>query len=245
MTVTVKRPDANPESTTMDGSVRKSQCNQTWNTIRGAAAGCEASPSSVTNCNYVRAGVTACTWSSIRRTALLFDFSCIACTDTKDGATFCFVASAKSVDISADKLSLITSTPASDTNLVNADYNQFGTTKQAADITIGSITVDISGPTFNRFTLNSTGLGNVSLSGISKFGTRITSDNDDCEPCLPGCHTDCCCNQVVMRSADEADSADTRPKMILTHTPLFNSMQGVGQHGAMQPLQIPTEVIPY
>jgi hypothetical protein len=222
MTVTTKRPnaDGDPCPTTTDSQTARSVSTENWATIR-AGAGTRADPCSVNAGVMIRASTTANTFARMDRAAFLFDFSCVCPCDNKDSATFDFAVVSKSEDIGTDSISMVTATPASNTNIVSADFTQFGATKQAADLTIGGLTVDVSCPvTFNQFVLNSTGLGNISLSGVSKFGIRMTSDNDNTDKTgdLPACHTDCDENSANIRSADEGDAADTRPKMLLTHT---------------------------
>ena len=53
-----------------------------------------------------------------------------------------------------------------------------GTTKQATNRTIASITTGI----YNDWTLNATGEGNIIKDGITKFGFRIEADRADIEP---------------------------------------------------------------
>jgi len=64
---------------------------------------------------------------------------------------------------------IYTSAPASNTALANGDFDSLGSTSQTGSpITYADFS--ISG--YNAFTFNSTGRGNISKTGISKFGSR-------------------------------------------------------------------------
>ena len=52
---------------------------------------------------------------------------------------------------------MITTTPATNTAVVDADFVQVGTTKQATDLTLAGMTAD----DYQTWTLKSTGLGNI------------------------------------------------------------------------------------
>jgi hypothetical protein len=66
-------------------------------------------------------------------------------------------------------INIYDATPAANFNFVTTDYGQFGSTAQC-DTPITYSGWSTSG--YNDFTLNATGRGNVSKTGVTKFGTR-------------------------------------------------------------------------
>jgi len=76
--------------------------------------------------------------------------------------------------LGAFEVDIVSSTPASDTALANGDYANLGSTPFAS---IASTSLVNGG--YNSFSLNASGLANISKTGISKFGMRLNWDTDD------------------------------------------------------------------
>lgn len=241
MTVTTFNPDAHVESTSVDGRAFNMISQVIWATIHDATDGTGSNDAQATsNSPRIQAGTTTNQWTQISRTFLLFDTSDLPDGDTIDSALVRFVAISAGDDIGSQSIGLITTTPASDTALVTDDYEQYGTTRQAADLTFAGITADSS--TFNDFTLNSTGLGNISKTGITKFGINIVSDIDDAEPSWRS-NDDTNLNYAF---AEEALSGDKKPRLEVTHTTPFTFQVGIeGMSGSTQPVQMPIAVTAY
>jgi len=211
MTVSTFFPDADVENTSVDGLTGSDGVNNSW-TLTRDDSGANSGPSSATDRTSIKTTATTNNWNHIYRSIFLFDTSSLGDADTIDSVTLDRVFTLRDEGIASQSMTLTTSTPASNTDIVNADFTQFGTTKQATDVTLASLTVDSS--TYNSMTLNSTGLGNISKTGITKFGTRITSDNDNAEPTWASDVG----AQVNGATADEVLSEDKRPKLVVTHT---------------------------
>jgi len=79
----------------------------------------------------------------------------------------------------ADSLWLVSSIPASNTAPVEVDYAQQGAIEPASDKTITSFNPDSA--TFNAYTLQATGEGNVSKTEVAKLSLRLTSVNANSE----------------------------------------------------------------
>ena len=151
-------------------------------------------------------------WVHLTHVIMLYDTSGIADSDTIDSATFEFVVTTSVIDDFTEELALVLSTPASNTNLVNADYSQLGTARQTdADMDLGAITADNS--TYNAMTLNATGRGNISKTSISKFGL-VTSAYIDGEPTWAS-NQDSRPNNFV---AADTTGTSTDPKLVIGHT---------------------------
>ena len=213
MTVSTFYPNADPETTSMDGYAA-AIADGTFAAVRADAGGFAADASDfwVTG---LEATASSGIYDQMTRAFKLFDTSTLPDSDTIDAATLEFVAiTGKKFDQFTEplSLSLITTTPGSNTGLAASDYPNVGTTKQATDITVASIIADSA--TYNAFTLNATGLGNISKTGVSKFGFRGSFDNDNAAPTWGASLF----GEVTGASAEEVLAGDKRPKLVVTHT---------------------------
>lgn len=140
----------------------------------------------------------------ISRMGLPYDTSALtaAATITPDVNTHSvYFTSNSSSD--ADSLRLITYSPASSTARANGDYDSFATTAQATgDQLISGITTD----SYNALTLNTTGEGNISLTGFSNFAFRSVRDINDSAPTG--------LNQPAANGASDGNP----PKLVITFT---------------------------
>lgn len=231
MTVSTFYPDGDPETNTVDGYVERDQGGEDWSDMRTATAGDNVVDAGALLVVRIRTYTITNKWNTMARPFVLFDTSSIVDSDTIDsgGSTFEFVAKETLDQLSpAQSMALVgLSSPASDTGLVAGDYDQTGSTRQASDITIASVTADES--TYNAMTLNSTGDGNVNKAGITRFAMRIASELDDVEPTWAS-------NQrahIEFGSAEETLTGDKRPKLVVTHSagaagPPVGSLQLLG-----------------
>ena len=223
-TTTTAYPDPHPEIATVDGYTYGGLDNQTFANAR-AQAGLLADDSAVDAPALIAQGDGAPPdyqeWS---RLVYLFDLTAIADTDSKDSATFEFTATFRNDPNSNNSLSLVQSSPASNTALVASDFN-IGNwpsfVRQATDLTFASL--DVAGTNYNVFTLNATGLGNVSLSVITKFGVILNWDMDNTAPANAVGQ-----RRITIRCAEAAGATDT--KLVLIHSAA--AAQGSGPSGA-------------
>ena len=203
-------PNANPESTSVDGRADRIVITpfESWATIV-AGAGVNALDTGATIDLYTRSEASP-NWQTLIRSYSLFDTSSLSAGAIISSAIYSIYCTAKVDDINTGvmALSLITTTPASNTAIVAADYTQTGTTKQATDILVGSFTTSA----YNNYTLNATGLTNVSKTSITKFGHRLSLDisGTPTHPAAPGVRS-----EVDYYSADNATN---KPKLVVTYT---------------------------
>jgi len=210
--VTTFFPDANPETTSVDGVIERVVTEETWATISGAADGTGAGDLDSSHEIRILSGpTTADRWNRIARGISLFDTASLPDGDDIDSATVEFVLISPITNDFTDSLSLVLSTPASNTAIVTGDYDQLGTVKQATDVTLASLTADSA--TFNVMTLNATGRGNITKTGVSKFGFRMAKD-DATGPTWVASKN----SLITMASAEEVLAGDKRPKLVVTHT---------------------------
>lgn len=216
-------PDPNVESTSVDGRIL-TDAQVTWATVRGLTTSPTVNDSEAAQV-FIRGTKFSAVDFRIGRSFFLFDTSAIPDTDTISSATFSLAALALGVsNVDAGNWDLVASTPASNTAIVEDDYDQLGTTLQATSMALSSW-VDTD-TTYNDLTLNATGLSSISKTGITKFGCRSSLDTSNTEP-TGG-------NQLGCYFADQAGtSAD--PKLVVVHSvvvatkPISNlSLLGVG-----------------
>src|SRR3989344_4826928 len=154
-------PDANPESTSVDGFVRRQTTGEDWATIRGGVGTASGDTNTDFPIVYIEAdGVGSSDWIDIIRGILLFDTSSIPDGAIVTAATFSLFVNSKR-DVFGQNLGVVASTPTSNTALVNADYSQLGTTRYASDIDVGVLTASA----YNDWVFNAAGIAAVSLTG--------------------------------------------------------------------------------
>ena len=182
--VSVFNPNADPESTSVDGAVRNTSCADTWVNCRHAADGTSATP---TGNQFIGTGKAAGGQFHLQRGFLLFDTSSLDDTftvnDVASTSVMVQIGSPSNGDNDGNDFQVVTqTTPASDTNLVVGDYDQV--TGLTGAMTEASDRIDITGwvdATLKLHDLNVTGVGAVSLTGITKFGLAEGHDvlNDE------------------------------------------------------------------
>lgn len=192
-------PDPHAESTTVDGSAAYDDAS--YSTARNAATG-ENAEDSISG----DTGVQHSKYSGIyyiRRMFWLFDTSSIPDGDTISAATLSYYQTdtGNGAD-SGHTVAIVSSTPASNTAIVAADYDMVGSTS------FGSGSYTGTANTYHDFSLNSSGISNISKTGVSKFGGRGTEDISNTAPTG--------LNQGTINRA-EATGTTTDPKLAVTH----------------------------
>lgn len=206
-------PDSNPETTSVDGRVFKDGVDLTWANIHDPADGDGAQDAAAaTQHIYIKASNTSSQWASLYRSYYLFDTSSLGSGATISTAVFSVYVTAIDNDFGGN-MDLITTTPASNTALAAADYDQVGTTLQATSIAI----VSLSTSAYNDWTLNATGLGNVSKTSITKFGARMSQDTVNSPPTWSA-------SVDGGVTANYSDVGSNKPKLVVTYTPAFGGI---------------------
>lgn len=198
----VAYPDPNPEVTTVDGQIRHATAS--WAATRSAASGSQAnSDDNTIDILSIKQGPAY----FISRGFFLFDTSSIGDPDTINAATLSLYATAitNDDDDGDDYLALVSSAPATNTNLITADYNDVGSTEYGSVPDIGSLTLSA----YNVITLTEAGRNTISKTGVSKFAVREGHDFDDSAPVGN--------NTVTVSSADHSGTSQD-PKLTVTYT---------------------------
>ena len=209
-TVTTVYPDPSVESTSVDGfSQSNLGAGSTWAANHDAASGTgtDDSGTAMEIESMEQAGESA--RFEIERAFFLFDTSAITDTDVVSSATLSLATLLiiNTDDDGLDYVNIYTTTPAANTAIANADYDQIGTTAQATAIDFGSLA---AAGNYTDFTLNATGISSITLTGITKFGGREGHDVEN---------TSITTDTRNLWQVSSADTALTTldPKLVITH----------------------------
>lgn len=204
-------------STSLNGACKEETLtNYTWAQIRdGAGNGATTNPGTTLTPIGIFSDNLSGRWNSIYRGFVLFDTSALTADATISATVLSLYGTDKADTFSpaiAPDIQIYTSTPASNTVLANGDYTQIGTTAQC-DSAISYASYN-SGGAYNDFTFNATGRGNVSKTGISKFGIR--NANYDVANTAPTWSA----SQLTYMSCRSSDDlgASPAPRLVVTYT---------------------------
>lgn len=217
-------PNPNPESTSVDGYIFRSTAGESFSTMR-SGAGTTADDSDTAIDLRLTAGVVLNQWTRNTRCPMLFDTSALTGGVYVTAATLKIASNLGGTDVQSFTLNLtfVSSDPTSNTALATGDYAiaKYGTTHLTDDILQSAFTAD----SYKTFTLNSSGLGNISLTGISKFGLVFAEDIDNNPPSWSVGGD----NRLPIYSAEDAGSLD--PTLTVTYYPrniLNLPLMGIG-----------------
>lgn len=198
-------PDADPETTTFDGYALTLTGGSNFATIR-AASGTSSGASDATG-GFAYLDTGSASYNTMVRSFYLFDTSTIRSSMKINSTLFRIYIVSKS-DVNSQSVRLVQSTTASNTAVANSDYQGTvgNTTAQATDITVASLTTSA----YNDFTLNSTGIGNITRGGITKFGGKLVSDAANSDPLFP-------IEQVCSIVGNYADAGSNKPILQISY----------------------------
>lgn len=209
-TTTTVYPDADPETTTVDGQLQENDGGTTWATIQ-AAAGDAAGDSfaAIAVVEFESSGSSS--WTRLGRFGALFDTSAVG-SDTVSSATVSVHGRSSKEDSftgNSFAVNVYSFAPASNTSLVGGDYDSLGTTEYSTDVTYASW----SDSAYNDFALNATGIAAIDGAGVSKFGFReATYDAPDTTP------TDESGVMVIRGYSADQTGTSNDPKLVVEHT---------------------------
>lgn len=218
-------PDANPESTSVDGHGGTIQSARTWAQIISDAGNTANDSATRLDLFFLSSGTTD-RWDRSHRGIFLFDTSSLANDAIKQSATFGLYEPNDGAFANnfGGAVCLVESTPASNTAVANGDYNQVGSTQQATDVNMSTIGANLNA--YNDWTLNATGLTNISLTGVTKFGLKFSFDRAASSPTWSGSKR----NQLYPYGGDNASN---KPRLVVTYiipspgNPMFMSNGGL------------------
>ena len=207
-------PDADPETTSVDGRAAQfvnPAVGDTWANIRDGAGNDAEDAESGGAIAYIKSATVLNFFAEMRRAFFLFDTSALTSGASISAAVMSLYGFDGSNALATPTVGVYTSAPASNTALASGDFDSVGTTLQS------NTTFDYSTfmwGQYNDFPLNATGIGNISKTGITKFGTReVTYDAANSPPTWSS-------GNDMYVSAYFADRAATTedPKLVVTYT---------------------------
>lgn len=169
-------PDANPETSTFDGLTLDANNTLSWAGIITATDASNLYDTDATADFRIWAKSSTNNWDFLTRGHFLFDTNSIGAGQSVDSA---------SIDLSVDKFYLdefdfyanfYSTSPASNTALVNGDHDSVGTTPFS---TGKKITTMSTNWTTETWTLNSDGRDAIDVAGVSKFGLAVNYDREN------------------------------------------------------------------
>jgi len=210
------RPDADPETTSIDGQVYIWTNNQTWANLRAGIlfegyGALDVEDTWALNGILITGGNDNDTWSELYRGVILFDTSSLPNDIIISSATLSLKGEAKQDHLGIlPNINIYSVDPASNTSLTGDDFNTFGTIAYC-DTPISYASWSAS--EWNTFTLNSEGLSAISKTGITKIGVRnVNYDVDNVAPAWSSGNPE---SGLYFASAD--DSVDTAPRLTITY----------------------------
>ena len=150
-------------------------------------------------------------WNALKRFICCFDTSSLTSGATISAAVLSLYGFGKADPTTAitPNVDIYAATPANTNALADSDYGQIGATSQTGSpIPYASFATSA----YNAFTFNATGIGNVSKTGISKFGTR--NANYDVANSAPTWSAGSGHYMTVNASGE----ASNKPKLVVTYT---------------------------
>lgn len=208
-------PDADPETSTVDGRVGRTVVNETFSTIR-AGAGNLVADNAATVTYSLHGSTTTNQYQGLTRSIFLFDTSSLTSNANISQAIFSYYVTSRSDVLSNgnhdnSKGNICAVNPASNTSLATSDYGNFSDTSFGASVVQNSLT-DSS---YENVTLNSSGISAISKTGITKFGLRYGWDLSNT---LTGyTWASGGFQAVVLNTADQTGIAND-PKLVITYT---------------------------
>lgn len=202
-------PNANPETNSVDGYVRRSVVSETFSTIRSGAGNTFDDNGALIDMRFT-ASTTNNQYTDLTRGILVFNTATIGVSNHVSDANIGLTPGLAGTDVASFTLSLnlTSATTASNTALANGDYAVagFGSTRLSSDVTQASFALD----TKKTFTLNESGRAHINLASVTKFGVRFTIDIDNSAPTWINSGD----NRIFFY---DAESASGKPELNITY----------------------------
>lgn len=207
-------PDPNPETTSQDCEVVEAYAvgsGISWATIIANPGNTVSNDQASGSWFNFRSDTGTDLWRVLNRGIVLFDTSSIPDANTTDSSTLSLFGTAKADPFTnTPNINVYSSAPASNTDCVAGDYDSLGSTAFSTAITFANW----STTAYNDFALNSSGLANISKTGVSKFGIR--NANYDVAAVAPTWGSN---DRSYMEGyfAEQTGTAND-PKLVVTHS---------------------------
>lgn len=209
MTTTIVYPDAGTGGTTVDGHVRRHGVDQTFSAIRTGAGTGHGDTYANENCAQLSASTTSGQYSVQRRSIITANTSGVPSGDTVSSLTLSLYGSAKGNGLGEPALDVVTANPASDNDLVNADYSYtlFGATA------LGSVAyADFSTAGYNDIAVDPSVVAK-GVGAVTKLGLRLAWDTQNS---FGGSWVSAAFTSFQIYFADQAGTTND-PKLTIVH----------------------------
>ncbi len=213
-------PDGGSGTTTVDGIVQRSGTTDAFSTVRDGAGTFANVTATNQTAPFLVSSTISNQFTTINRGIFTFDTSALNNLNSVLSAFFSVFGASISTGLGNDEFHVVSSTPASNNNLVTSDYSQLGTTSFGNIVGGSWITTG-----YNDVALNASGLSNLVLTGISKFGARGVWDLNNS---FTGVWASSVGSGFSYNFADFAGtSAD--PKLTITFSGALPNLSNIGQ----------------
>ena len=213
MPVTTFRPDAHPETSSVDGHTRYNTPELSWSLLRVAAGTSAFDSSTGARVQFSADNTETNKWTNLNHGFLLFDISSLSTEDVFPSATIRLAGNTKFNTVGGlPSIVIVSSNPANNTSLVAADQTTLGTTPLSNVIFYD----DFADNDWNDFELNQAGkdvlTAAVAGDGIARFGVReSTYDRLGIPPPWGSL------NQVIMEWLTADDGVTFAPQLVISH----------------------------
>jgi hypothetical protein len=209
-------PDANPETTSVDGHTHYQFSGSTktfTEVVAGTATGVYPNDSTM----WVLIKRTSI--QVLRRAHILFDTSSIGAGQSVDSASLTFADNTadygNAVEWRDELINVYSSAPATNTALVTGDHVNCGTTKFSTGKSQESFRAASNSVLNIEYVLNGDGESAIAMEGVSKFALRLECEADNTEPAAGyAASTDC---PISLYSADNTGTT-LDPLLTVTHS---------------------------
>ena len=205
-------PDAGTGNTTVDGYINREGQQASWSTLRSGAGMNANDTGAYLPLQIVASAQGSNLWDSIYRFIFTFDTSDLTSSSTVTAGTLSLYGVGKHDGLSiTPNIDIYASTPTNSNALVAGDYSNVGSVSQTGSpITYANWSIS----SYNNFTLNSIGKGNISKTSISKFGAR--NANYDVSGTAPSWKSGLACYLSAYSSDQTGTTQD--PKLVITYS---------------------------
>ena len=235
-------PDADPESTTVDGDVfRYNPAYESWAAIHNSTGTGIQATGTPNSCMafYVDGGANSSTWEVLARSIFLFNLESLAGNTISEATLSAYGVAKYDTPSWNPAINAYASSPASNTDLAAGDYlySLFGTTPWAEGLSYGSM--NASG--WNDLVFNAAGITAAQAAAGSIFKTSIRESNYDAADIAPSWNSGMARLQVYCAE----QGAGYKPKLVVTYTSGQSKASGDSGSGmesiVLRSLEIPEQ----
>ncbi len=203
-------PDASSGGDSCDGvaiwGIYKARDDTFANMIGASSADGTNKMATEQQCLYVQTTTTTDNYGVNYRGFFSFKTSALGAGATISDAVLSLYCTSKGNALGSPDVHICASTQTDANNIVVGDYSRLGTTS-FSNISYASLSTSA----YNDFTLNASGISNISKTGVSKFGTKSNWD-------ITGTPPEWSSDKLASVTIYYADNGSNKPKLVITYT---------------------------